>query len=338
MGVRNYLVEGVSTTGKTTVCRELARRGYEAINGDAVLAYQGDPATGEATDTRLHEHHLWDVARVRALAADQRQEATFFCGGSRNFAAFIDLFDEVFVLDVDADTLRRRLDRRPAGEWGSQPAERDLVLRLHRTREDVPSTGVVIDAARPVSEVVDEILRHAGLVAAGVSTRVDESATEHDADELWPVYDAVFADQPDRETWQRDVWDRHRTRDGFRLARAHDDGGLVGFAYGYTGQRGQWWTDRAREVLDPDVAGKWLGGHFELVSIGVLERARRAGVGRRLLHALLHDLPHERWVLMTSADASDPARRLYASEGWQVLGPGIGEGRVIMGRRSDRAS
>ena len=161
MGVRNYLVEGVSATGKTSVCRELSRRGYQAINGDRELAYQGDPETGEATDTAAHQHHIWDVGRVRALVADHREPVTFLCGGSRNFSKFIDLFDEVFVLDIDLETLHRRLDRRPQDEWGSQPSERDLIVRLNRTKEDIPGTGVVIDATRPLAEVVDEIIRQA---------------------------------------------------------------------------------------------------------------------------------------------------------------------------------
>ncbi|WP_309648073.1 nucleoside kinase [Nocardioides sp.] len=163
MGKRNYLVEGVSGTGKTSVCHELHRRGFQAINGDRELAYQGDPLTGRPLATAVHEHHLWDVARVRELAADQREPATFFCGGSRNVATFTDLFDEVFVLDVDLDTLHRRLDQRPQGEWGSQPSERDLIVRLHQTQEDLPATGVVIDATRPLTAVVDEILRRTGL-------------------------------------------------------------------------------------------------------------------------------------------------------------------------------
>ncbi|MFC4784667.1 AAA family ATPase [Nocardioides sp. MAHUQ-72] len=165
MGVRNYLVEGVSGTGKTSVCRELQRRGYQAVNGDRELAYQGDPETGQPLATAVHEHHLWDVQRVRQLAADRREPATFFCGGSRNFVKFIDLFDEVFVLDVDLDTLLRRLDRRPQDEWGSRPSERDLIVRLHRTGEDIPRSGVVIDATPPLTEVVDEILRHTGLIS-----------------------------------------------------------------------------------------------------------------------------------------------------------------------------
>ncbi len=169
MGVRNFLVEGVSATGKTSVCRELNRRGYHAINGDRDLAYQGDPETGEAIDGATHEHHIWDVDRVRALVAEHDKPVTFFCGGSRNFPRFIDLFDEVFVLDVDLTTLQRRLDARSRDEWGTRPSERELIVRLHGTKEDIPRTGVVIDATPPLADVVDQILSHAALIDTGGS-------------------------------------------------------------------------------------------------------------------------------------------------------------------------
>ncbi len=166
MGKRNYLIEGVSGTGKTSVCQELCRRGYVAINGDRELAYQGDPTTGEKTEgfdhepVYIHEHHIWDVEKVRRLVANQDDEATFFCGGSRNFKQFIDLFDEIFILDVDAETLNERLDRRPDDEWGKRKSERELILRLHATKEDVPNCGIVLDTTQPLVSVVDEILRH----------------------------------------------------------------------------------------------------------------------------------------------------------------------------------
>ena len=116
-----------------------------------------------------------------------------------------------------------------------------------------------------------------------------QEVAAHDTAEVWPVYESVFGDYSDCDTWRQAVWDRHSVRDGFRLARAYDGDALIGFAYGYTGQHGQWWTDNA---------------------------------------------PHDRWLLMTSSDADDPARRLYASEGWRVLGRGIGDDTVIMGRTS----
>ncbi|MFZ0160509.1 MAG: hypothetical protein WAL50_15890 [Kineosporiaceae bacterium] len=96
---------------------------------------------------------------MRAIVADQSHPLTFFCGGSRNLTRFIDLFDGVFVLDVDAETLRRRLAARPEDEPGGKPEEQEFILKLHRTKEDIPRSGVVIDATAPVARVADEILR-----------------------------------------------------------------------------------------------------------------------------------------------------------------------------------
>ena len=173
MGERNYLIEGVSATGKTSVCKALRRRGFHAVNGDTDLAYQGDPETGEPTDgAPSHWHHIWNVDKVRALIADHREPVTFFCGGSRNFLKFQGLFDGVFVLEIDLETLHRRLDERPEDEFGAQQSERDLIVRLHRTREDTPRDGIAIDATAPLGAVVDEILRQAKLPSGGNTGRI----------------------------------------------------------------------------------------------------------------------------------------------------------------------
>jgi broad-specificity NMP kinase len=157
MAKRNYLVEGVSGTGKSSVCDELRRRGYKAINGDRELAYQGDPETGKRTAAYGHEYHIWDVDRVREIAAKKEDEVTFFCGGFRNFDKVLDLFDKVFVLDLDTETLKQRLDSRTLDDWGGNKKEKELILRLHATKEDIPD-GMIIDAARPLNEVVDAIV------------------------------------------------------------------------------------------------------------------------------------------------------------------------------------
>jgi broad-specificity NMP kinase len=172
MGIRNYLIEGLSGTGKTSVCDELQRRGYRAIHGDRELAYQGDPETGEPMDDVAHEHHIWHVDSVKALVANQDEAVTFFCGGSRNFAKFIHLFDGVFVLEIDLDELNRRLDERPDSEWGGgKPTQRELIARLHRTKQDIPKSGILIDATAPIAHVVDEIVRKAN--------QIDSRAVRH---------------------------------------------------------------------------------------------------------------------------------------------------------------
>jgi broad-specificity NMP kinase len=178
VGQRNFLIEGVSCSGKTSVAMELQRRGYHVVHGDRELKYRGDRETGEPTpmpetflDDRaraewISEHLCWPADKVAALVADVEEPATFFCGGSRNSHQFIQLFDAVFVLDIDSDTLNRRLDDRPDDDWGGRgrDAERELVVRLHRTQEDVPD-GIRIDATAPLERVVDEILSHCGPVA-----------------------------------------------------------------------------------------------------------------------------------------------------------------------------
>jgi hypothetical protein len=75
----------------------------------------------------------------------------------------------VFVLDIDLDTKNRRIDERvalDATDFGGKPEERELAVRLHQTKEDIPKNGIIIDATAPLARVVDEILskcREAGL-------------------------------------------------------------------------------------------------------------------------------------------------------------------------------
>lgn len=156
MAKRNYLVEGGSGTGKSSVCRELRKRGYTAVDGDNELAYGGDPETGDHAEEHNYYTHIWDVAKVREIAANTSEEIAFFCGGSRNFSKFLDVFDQVIVLDVDTETLKRRLVAREADDWGGNDEQKEFIVRLHATKDDVPQ-GTVIDTARPLDEVVDAI-------------------------------------------------------------------------------------------------------------------------------------------------------------------------------------
>ncbi|OEO30175.1 nucleoside kinase [Devosia insulae DS-56] len=169
MGVHNYLIEGLSGTGKTTVAEALQRRGYHVIHGDRQFAYYGDPETGAPLDWPVfdsdsdkvawgYRHWIWPVERVKALIADRSHPISFFCGGSRNRHHFIALFDKVFVLEADAATLDRRLAARPADIFGGQPAEREFNTRLHASGENDPANAIRIDATAPLADVIDAII------------------------------------------------------------------------------------------------------------------------------------------------------------------------------------
>jgi ribosomal protein S18 acetylase RimI-like enzyme len=150
------------------------------------------------------------------------------------------------------------------------------------------------------------------------------------ADLIWPCYQAVFGDFDDLQTWRQDLFNRHAARAGYRLAVATDGDTVAGFAWGYIGERGQYWTDLVCDVLPREVTADWVGGHFEFVELAVLPDYRRRGIGAQLHDALLTDV-RQRCLLSTADDPDDPAVRLYLRQGWQRLGD-LSPGFQVMGR------
>jgi thymidylate kinase len=71
------------------------------------------------------------------------------------------LLDGVFLLEVDLDTVNRRIDERVALEptdFGGKLEERELIARLYATKEHLPKNAMSIDATAPIARVVDDIL------------------------------------------------------------------------------------------------------------------------------------------------------------------------------------
>jgi ribosomal protein S18 acetylase RimI-like enzyme len=149
--------------------------------------------------------------------------------------------------------------------------------------------------------------------------------------DVYAVYDEVFGDVADEGEWRAGTFDKHCARHEFRLVAAEDDGVVVGFAYGYVGERGQWWSDRVVEALPAPVADVWVGGHFEFVELAVLASHRRQGIGARLHDELMDGTEHRRALLSTDEDPETPARRLYASRGWVKLGS-LSPETAVLGR------
>jgi len=143
-------------------------------------------------------------------------------------------------------------------------------------------------------------------------------AADH-SDNVLHVWNEVFGGVGDAASWRETVWDRHRARADYRLATAYADDRLVGFSWGYTGQRGQFWSDLVLDQLG-SLLQDWVGGHFEFVELAVLSDVRGQGIGGRLHDALLSDLPHQRALLGTEDIPSSPAVRLYTGRGWRRLG------------------
>jgi broad specificity phosphatase PhoE len=160
---------------------------------------------------------------------------------------------------------------------------------------------------------------------------LDGPATLGIADEVERVYRAAFGapgyDETEAEVrrFMAETLPTHASRAGFRLVTLRLGPDLQGFASGYTGERGQWWTDTVAAGVPADVDQGWFGGHFEVVDLAVDPAAQGSGFGAALMDHLLLGLPHDRALLSTYRD-DRPAPRLYRRLGWTRLAEGVLDG------------
>ncbi|MEI6864378.1 MAG: AAA family ATPase [Candidatus Adlerbacteria bacterium] len=165
-----YFITGRQGSGKTTVIKLLQERGFTAYNTDDL------PEATKLQDKETGEVIVWPEGKVdwakyawnwqrpeieRLLASDE----TVFLGAIvSNQADFYPLFDKVFVITVDSDTLRQRLE---AHEHESHhlPGEIERMLVDHESKQEkfIKAGAEPISGGRPPEEIVDDILKRVGL-------------------------------------------------------------------------------------------------------------------------------------------------------------------------------
>ncbi len=139
---------------------------------------------------------------------------------------------------------------------------------------------------------------------------------------------AIYADAMDADPamlpGRRDLMRRHASFPGFRALQVTDDATrrVVGFAYGFHGEHGQWWYDTVWNALVRAIGAAqtadWLVNCIEVAEIHVHKAHQRAGIGTRLLTTLTSGRP-ERTAVLSTPDRDTTARRLYRRFGFTEL-------------------
>jgi shikimate kinase len=144
------LLTGMSGTGKSTVIRELAARGYKAVDAD-----DGWSETGPDGDW------VWREDRIQRLLSIEAGDVLFLSGCATNQGKFYPQFDYIVLLTAPAAVIVDRLATRTNNPYGKHPDELARVLGHLQTVEPLlrNAAGHEIDTSAPLDEVVATLLR-----------------------------------------------------------------------------------------------------------------------------------------------------------------------------------
>jgi shikimate kinase len=155
----------MSGTGKSTVIKELAARGYKAVDADEDgLSELVSVPVDELTGLDPGQDWVWREDRIQDLLATEDAEVLFLSGCSPNQGTFYPWFDYVILLTAPAGVIVARLTTRTNNPYGKRPEDVARTLALLQTIEPMLRRGAdhEIDTSVPLDEVVATVLRLVG--------------------------------------------------------------------------------------------------------------------------------------------------------------------------------
>ncbi|QBD77310.1 shikimate kinase [Ktedonosporobacter rubrisoli] len=163
--MKRILLTGMSGTGKSTVIRELAARGYKAVDADSDefsqwVEIEGE-ASAEVTPVDGNRDWVWREDCIQDLLSTEDTDVLFVSGYAENMPTFFPQFDLIVLLSAPASVIVERLRTRTTNQYGKRSEEVARVLSLVESIEPRLrcAAGYEIDTRIPLSEVVATLLQ-----------------------------------------------------------------------------------------------------------------------------------------------------------------------------------
>jgi shikimate kinase len=166
------LITGISTSGKSSIAKELIKQGFEAYDTEhnGISAWfnkeTGEKAAefGQVADRTKEwmDQHEWRMSMdwVRQKVEESADKQIFLCGGGANEPEVRELCDKVIWLKTDEATIRSRINNPRDHTYGTKPHELERILEGNGRKEaEYQEYGaIMVDARQSFEKVVDEIL------------------------------------------------------------------------------------------------------------------------------------------------------------------------------------
>jgi shikimate kinase len=155
--MKRVLITGMSGTGKSAVVRELAARGYPAVDLDTPEWSEwvdADPA--DALTPQVGKDWLWREDPVRKLPSEHQSGRLFISGCAENMKRFFPLIELIVLLSAPMEVIMKRLEARSPDGYANTYQERQKVGELISTIEPLlrDCADHEIDTTRPVDAIL----------------------------------------------------------------------------------------------------------------------------------------------------------------------------------------
>lgn len=166
---KNILIIGISGSGKTYIVQKLKNKypfiyDFDEIHGlSDWFGWNKKPVEfpKNADKKWLDEHEfLWNREVLQKFIKDNEPVVIF--GLSGNCFSTLDLFDDVYYLDISPSEVRKRLkSQNRLNQMGKTKEQRDLVIKYLRTiRRKAEELKIpFIDANRSPEQIINQIMR-----------------------------------------------------------------------------------------------------------------------------------------------------------------------------------
>jgi dephospho-CoA kinase len=153
MPMTKVLITGMSGTGKSTVLRELGKRGHRVVDTDTDDWSHWVTAPDRARDW------VWREPEIARLLAEHDEGVLFVAGCKSNQGRFYGQFDMVVLLSAPADVILERIARRDDNPYGKHADERAFVLHDLATIEPLlrGTSSHELDATAPVAAIAAQL-------------------------------------------------------------------------------------------------------------------------------------------------------------------------------------